>query len=80
MDYPLQPFPELVMEPNHTCLLLTLLLSPLVIWLAEMLIYLRKKITSFSTVFQNPAQSVHTIANLKTGFKIDLTIDPLQFD
>ena len=38
-------FPELVMEPNHTCLLLTRLLLPVIIWLAEMLTLLRKKFT-----------------------------------
>ena len=32
---PLQPFPEFVMEPNRTCLLLTPLLLPVIIWLAE---------------------------------------------
>ena len=36
-EYPLQLFLERVKEPNHTCLLLTLLLSPpIIIWLAEM--------------------------------------------
>ena len=39
---PLQPVPKLVMKPNCTCLLLTPLLSPLIIWLAEMLTLLRK--------------------------------------
>ena len=43
MQRPLHTFPKLVMEPNHTCLLLTPLLS-LTIWLAEMLTLLRKKI------------------------------------
>ena len=42
---PLQPFPKLVMGPNHTCLLLTPLLSPLIIWLAEMLTLLKKEST-----------------------------------
>ena len=35
VQYPLQPFPELVMEPSHMCLLLTLILSPPIIWLAK---------------------------------------------
>ena len=39
---PLEPFPELVMEPNRTCLLLTPLLLPIIIWLAEMLTLLSK--------------------------------------
>ena len=47
LHHPLQMFSKLVMEPNHTCLLLTLLLSPLIIWLAEMLILLRKIQFSF---------------------------------
>ena len=38
MQCPLQPFAELVLEPSHMCLLLTFLPSPLIIWLAEMLI------------------------------------------
>ena len=42
MQCPLEPFPELVMEPNRTCLLLTPLLLPIIIWLAEMLTLLRK--------------------------------------
>ena len=41
MQCPLHPFPELVMEPNHTCLLLTPLLLPIIIRLAEMLTLLR---------------------------------------
>ena len=49
------------MEPS---LLLTLLLSPLISWLAEALILLREKkiIFSFLAVFQDPAQLVHAIA------------------
>ena len=44
MQYPVQPPPEqqLAMKPNLSCLLLTLLLPPLIIWLVEMLIFLRK--------------------------------------
>ena len=33
---------QIVMEPNRTCLLLTSLLLPIIIWLAEMLALLRK--------------------------------------
>ena len=40
--YKYSVLPELVMEPNHTCLLLIPLLLPIIIWLAEMLILLRK--------------------------------------
>ena len=58
MQCPLQPLPELVMEPNHTRLLLTPLLSPLIIWLAEMLTLLS---FIFLAVFQDPAQLAHTI-------------------
>ena len=46
------------MEPNCTCLLLTILLLPIIIWLAEMLTLLRKKSTA---VFQDSAQREHTI-------------------
>ena len=42
VQYQLQPFPRLVMKPNRMCLLLTPLLLPLIIWLAEMLSLLRK--------------------------------------
>ena len=50
------------MKSNRTSLLLTLLLPPLLIWLAEMLILLRKKIHFLIlAVFQDPAQPVHII-------------------
>ena len=39
------------MEPNHTCLLLTPLLLPLIIWLAEMLTLLRKNPLLILAVF-----------------------------
>ena len=48
---PLQPSPEFVMEPNCTCLLLTPLLLPIIIWLAEMLTLLRKNPLLMLTVF-----------------------------
>ena len=35
-------FSTLVMEPNHTCMLLTPLLSPLITWLAKVSFLLRK--------------------------------------
>ena len=41
VQYLFQLIPKLVMEPNHTYLL-TLLLSPLIIWLTETLILLNK--------------------------------------
>ena len=47
MLYPLQPLPGLVMEPNCVCLLLTVLLSPLITWLAEILIFLEKSTFHF---------------------------------
>ena len=55
---PLQPFPELVMEQNHTCLLVTPLLLPIIIRLAEMLTLLRKNLL---LIFQDSAQREHTI-------------------
>ena len=52
------------MEPNPTCLLLTPLLLPIVIWLAEMLPLLRKNplLILILAVFQDSAQREHTIA------------------
>ena len=41
------------MEPNHTCLLLTPLLLPIIIWLAEMLTLLRKNPLNFFRVQLN---------------------------
>ena len=55
------PFPELVLEPNHTNLLLMPLLSSLVIWLAKKLLVLNT--FNFFTVFQDSAQLVHTIVD-----------------
>ena len=52
------------MEPNRTCLLLTPLLLPIIIWLAEMLILLRKNPLLILAVFQGSAQHEHTIAGL----------------
>jgi len=54
----LQPFTELVLESNHTFLLLMPLLSSLVIWLAKKLFVLRK---NPFLIFQDSAQLVHTI-------------------
>ena len=56
VQYLLQPFPKLVMEPNHMCLLLLLLLSPLIIWLSELLILLGKIHFPLLAVYQDPAQ------------------------
>ena len=50
------------MEPNRTCLLLTPLLLPIIIWLAEMLTLLRKNLLLILAVFQGSAQREHTIA------------------
>ena len=48
------------MEPNCTCLLLTLLLLPIIIWLAEMLTLLRNINFQFLAVFQDSTQREHT--------------------
>ena len=50
------------MEPNRTCLLLTPLLLPIIIWLAEMLTLLRKNLLLILAVFPGSAQREHTIA------------------
>ena len=52
------------MEPNRTCLLLTPLLLPIIIWLAEMLTLLRKNPLSILAVFQDSAQHERTIDNI----------------
>ena len=77
--YPLRMVPELVTEPKYTCLLMTHLLPLLIIWLAEMLILLRKNplfIFSCFFFFQDPAQLVHAIVigNKLTRACILLTI------
>ena len=66
MQCSLQPFPKLVMEPNHMCLLLTPLLSPLIIWSAEMFILLIKNPLLILAVFQDPDHLVHTIGITST--------------
>ena len=50
------------------CLLLTPMMSPLIIWLAEMLLFLRKIHFLFKAVFQDPAQLVQTIASIFENF------------
>ena len=51
------------MEPKRTCLLLTPLLLPIIIWLAEMLTLLKKTHFYFFilAVFQGSTQREHTI-------------------
>jgi len=69
--------PELVLELNHTCLLLMPLLLSLVIWLTEKLFVLRKKSTfNFFTVFQDSAQLVHTIGYLKLIWQYGAPLAP----
>ena len=48
------------MEPNRTCLLLTPLLLPLIIWLAEMLTLHFEK-NPLLIIVQDPTQLEHTI-------------------
>ena len=56
---PLQPFPEFVMESNHTCLLLTSFLSSLIIWLGKMSVFLRKIHFSILADFRDPVQPIY---------------------
>ena len=51
MHAALQPFFEVVLDSNHTCLLLSPLLLPLVIWTTEKLFVLRKNPLSIFCCF-----------------------------
>ena len=62
----LQPFPELVMEPKRTCLLLTPLLLLLIIWLAEILTHLRKNPLKIFNCFSGSSHSNNHIGACTT--------------
>ena len=70
----LQPFSKLVMESNHTCLLLIPLLSPLIIWIAENVISLEKEYTFIYSCLTEFSSTLYTLYNNK-AYKEVLIVD-----